>query len=299
MNINLELYKVFYCVAKNESITRAANELLISQPAISKSIKTLEDQIDAPLFIRKRDGVELTDTGKTIFKKIKAAMELIDSAEDDLKALTNLETGVINIGASKTIIHEYLMPYIKEFHTKYPKIQLRIFTDRTSDLIKKAKAGIIDIIFTNMPYSFPAEFETQKVMQLHDGLFANEKFNNLKNKVITKEELEQLPLLVLTKGTTSRIILDDYCVENNITIHPEMEFGSNTLIKEFTEAGFGIGMLSREHIKNELKEGKLFELNVKLPLNKKYLGMVYDSSKKDNIIIKNFINLINKNNDTN
>jgi DNA-binding transcriptional LysR family regulator len=299
MNINLELYKVFYCVAKNESITRAANELLISQPAISKSIKTLEEQINAPLFIRKRDGVELTETGNIIFKKIKAAMELIDSAEDDLKSLTNLENGFINIGASKTIIHEYLMPYIKEFHTNYPNIKIRIFTDKTSDLIKKAKTGIVDIIFTNMPYSFPNEFETQKVMQLHDGLFANEKYEYLKNKIITKKELEELPLLILTKGTTSRIILDDYCVENNISIHPEMEFSSNTLIKDFTEAGFGIGMLSKEHIKKELEEGKLFELNIKLPLNNKYLGMVYDSTKKENIIIKNFIETINKNNDTN
>lgn len=119
MNINLELYKVFYYVAKNESITRAANELAISQPAISKSIKTLENQINTSLFVRKRDGVTLTEAGETIYKKIKEAIDLIDSAENDLKVLTNMESGTINIGASKTIIHEYLMPYIKSFHKKY------------------------------------------------------------------------------------------------------------------------------------------------------------------------------------
>ena len=119
MNINLELYKVFYYVAKNESITRAANELSISQPAISKSIKTLEEQINTPLFIRKRDGVSLTEAGESIYNKIKEAIELIDSAEDDIKSLTNLESGSINIGASKTIIHEYLMPHIKKFHKEY------------------------------------------------------------------------------------------------------------------------------------------------------------------------------------
>ena len=96
MNINLELYKVFYYVAKNESISRAANELSISQPAISKSIKTLEKQINTPLFIRKRDGVELTEAGETIFNKIKEAMELIDLAEQDIKSLTNeYENGYI------------------------------------------------------------------------------------------------------------------------------------------------------------------------------------------------------------
>ena len=133
MNINLELYKVFYYVAKNESITRAANELAISQPAISKSIKTLENQINTSLFVRKRDGVTLTEAGETIYNKIKEAIDLIDSAENDLKVLTNMESGTINIGASKTIIHEYLMPYIKSFHKKYAKITIRIFTDKTKE----------------------------------------------------------------------------------------------------------------------------------------------------------------------
>lgn len=299
MNINLDLYKVFYYVAKNESITGASNELMISQPAISRSIKTLEEQINANLFIRKRDGVVLTEVGEIIFNKIKNAMELIDSAEEDIKSITNLESGSINIGASKTIIHEFLMPYIKKFHTEYPNINIRIFTDKTSELTKKVKMGLVDVIFTNMPYTFPNDFENIKVMDLHDCLVANETFNYLKGKTITKNDLEKLPLLVLTKGATTRIRLDDYCVENNITIHPEMEFGSNTLIKEFTEAGFGIGLLTREHVEKELKSGDLFELNIELPLKDKYLGMVYDSSRKSNLIIKNFINFIKKNIDTN
>ena len=292
MNINLELYKVFYYVAKNESITRAANELSISQPAISKSIKTLEEQINTPLFIRKRDGVSLTEAGESIYNKIKEAIELINSAEDDIKSLTNLESGSINIGASKTIIHEYLMPHIKKFHKEYPNINIRIFTDKTSELIKKAKMGLVDVIFTNMPYNFPDDFESIKIMDLHDCLVANKSFNYLKGKKITKKDLEKLPLLVLTKGATTRIRLDDYCVENNITIHPEMEFGSNTLIKEFTEAGFGIGMLTKEHVKKELESNELFELDIELPLKEKYLGLVVDSSRKSNVIIKSFIKFI-------
>mgnify|MGYP004649414279 FL=1 len=265
MNINLELYKVFYYVAKNESISRAANELSISQPAISKSIKSLEEQINTNLFTRKRDGVELTEAGETIFKKIKDAMDLIYSAENDLEVLTSMESGIINIGASKTILHEFLMPYIKNFHKKYPKINIRIFTDKTSDLIRKSKMGLIDVIFTNLPFALPTEFEEFKLMDLHDCFAVNKNYDYLLNRKIKKEDLEKLPLLVLTKGATTRIRLDDYCFDNNIEIHPEMEFGSNTLIKEFTEAGFGIGMLTEEHIKKELETGELFKLNIELP----------------------------------
>lgn len=291
MNINLELYKVFYFVAKNQSISRAANELLISQPAISKSVKTLEEQINTPLFIRKRDGVVLTEAGQVLYKKIKDAMDLIYSAENDLEVLTNMETGTINIGASKTIIHEYLMPYIKEFHKKYPKISIRVFTDKTSDLIKKAKIGLIDVIFTNLPLSLSTDFDTYKLTNLHDCFVANNNFSYLKGHKITKSDLEKLPLIVLTKGATSRISFDDYCVENDINITPEMEFGSNTLIKEFTEAGFGIGMLTEEYLKNDLESQKLFKLDIEIPLNNKYLGMVWPIDNKS-LVAHNFIEFI-------
>ena len=291
MNISLELYKTFYYVAKNESISRAANELLISQPAISKAIKTLEDQLNTNLFIRKRDGVELTEAGETIHKKIKDAMDLIGSAENDLKTLTNMESGTINIGASKTIIHEFLMPYIKSFHKAYPNINIKIYTDKTSDIIKKAKMGIIDVIFTNLPYNLPQEFNEFKLIDLHDCFVANEDFSEYKNKKLTIKDLENLPLLVLTKGTATRIRLDNFCEENNIHIKPAMEFSSNTLIKEFTEEGFGIGLLNEEHIKEELQSGKLFKLDINLTLKEKYLGMVYNKENKS-LVVKNFVKYI-------
>ena len=294
MNINLELYKTFYYVAKNENISRASNELSISQPAISKSIKNLEEQLNTNLFIRKRDGMELTEAGEAFYKKIKDAMELISSAENDLEVITSMGTGSINIGASKTILHEFLMPYIKDFHKKYPKINVRIFTDKTHDLISKAKMGIIDIIFTNMPYSLPTNFDSIKMLTLHDCLACNNTFDYLKGKNLNKKDLSELPLLVLTKGATTRIRLDDYCTENNIEIHPEMEFGSNTLIKEFTEAGFGVGLLTEEHIKKELKSGELFKLNLEIPLSEKYLGMVWNTENKS-LVAKNFIKYIKNN----
>lgn len=291
MNINLELYKTFYYVAKNENISRAANELCISQPAVSKAIKTLEEQLNTSLFKRKRDGMELTEAGDAFYKKIKDAMDIIFSAENDLKVMTSMESGIINIGASKTILHEFLMPYITKFHKKYPKINIRIYTDKTSDLIKKSQMGIIDAMFINMPYSLPSGFDFLKIMELHDCLAANKTFKYLKNKKLSGKDLENLPLLILTKGAISRIRFDDYCAENNIEIHPQMEFGSNTLIKEFTEAGFGIGMLTEEHITKELANKELFKLNLKLPLKEKYLGMVWNKDTKS-LVAKNFVKYI-------
>ena len=292
MNVNLELYKVFYYVAKNQSISRAANELLISQPAISKSIKTLEEQINTELFIRKRDGVVLTEAGEKIFKKIKNAILLIDSAEEDLLALTKMTSGVINIGASKTIIQQFLMPIINKFHNDYPGIKIKIYTEKTSDLIKKASNGLIDIIFTNLPYSFPYNFDSIKLLEINDCFVANEKFSDLKNKILPIEKLSELPLLLITQGASSRFFIDDFALDNNITLNTEMEFGSYTLVKDFTKSGFGIGLLTKEFLKQELDNGELFEIKFEKKLPKKYIGLLYEYERKDSIIISNFISFI-------
>ena len=291
MNINLELYKTFYYVARNGSISRAANELLISQPAISKAIKTLEEQIGTKLFIRKKDGVNLTEAGNILYEKINNAMNLIWSAENDLEILMNHESGTINIGASKTIIHEYLMPYIKIFHQKYPNINFRIFTDSKEDLIKNMKLGTIDLFFANLPLDVPNNFETIKLLELHDVFVANNDYSNLKNKKLTIQDLKEYPILLLNKKTTLRTIFDDYCTEKQISIEPKMEFSSNSLVKDFTEAGFGIGLLTREHIKKELDENKLFELDITISLKKRFLGLFYLKDQQ-NTVVKNFIQFI-------
>lgn len=291
MNINLDLYKVFYIVAKNESISRGANELMISQPAISKSIKTLESQLNIKLFVRKRDGVSLTEEGKMLYKKIKEAMDLIASAENDIDSLINGKFGTINIGASNTIIHEFLMPYIELFNNKYPNIEIKIHTDDINTLIKKTKNGIIDVLITNSPYSISNEFEDIRLIDLHDCFVANEKFNYLKGKKISIEELQELPLIILEKGTKSRMRLDDYCISNNIKLNPKMELNSNSLVKEFTLSGFGIGMLTNENIKSQLQNNELFELDIKHDIPRKFLALVHlkENNKK---VKKLFIDLI-------
>lgn len=294
MNISLDLYKTFYYVAKNQNISRASVELNISQPAISKAIKTLEEQLNTTLFIRKRDGVLLTEIGEVFYDKIKDAMEIIASCENDLQVMTSMEAGNLNIGASKTILHEFLMPYIVQFHQQYPKINIRIFTDKTADVIKKAKMGIVDVIFTNLPYDLPHEFEFFKIMELHDCFAFNSNYSHLINKKMKKKDLEELPLLVLTNGATTRIRLDNYCHQNHITIHPEMEFGSNSLIKEFTLNGFGVGLLTEEHIKEELENGLLYKLDFDFEFSEKYLGMVWNKENRS-LVSKNFIKYIKNN----
>lgn len=291
MNINLELYKAFYYVAKNKSISRAADELFVSQPAVSKSIKSLESELNAVLFNRTNAGVTLTYAGEIIYNKIKKAMELISSSIDDLESLNNMECGNINIGAGNTIIQKYLMKYINEFHNMYPNINVKVHTLDTSELIKREQIGLIDIVFTHLPNSFPDNFEVVNLIKLHDILVADKNSKYI-NKVINKNNLEELPLILLPHGASGRKGFDSFCVSNSINIKPLMEVGNDIIIEECAQSGLGIGLVTKEYVQDKINAGDLVELKTRFNFNDKYLCYAIDSNRKNNIIVENFIKLL-------
>lgn len=291
MKTNLELYKTFYYVARNGSITQAANELMISQPAVSKSIKVLERDLKTVLFTRKKDGVALNNAGELLYNKIKKSMELIISAEEDLTSLNNMEQGTINIGAGNTIMQRYLMPYIKKFHELYPNINVIVHTVVTDELIKKAQVGLIDIVFTHLPNTIPDGFDVIKIKELHDILVVN-KDSIYNNKTITKKDLEKLPLILLPLTASNRKNFDKFCLTNNIIINPLMEIGNDLIVEECAQGGLGVGLVVKEYVQKKLDDKELFELKTTFNIKEKYLAYLIDSNRKNNIIIKNFISLL-------
>ena len=291
MKTNLELYKTFYYVAKNQNITQAANELMISQPAVSKSIKVLERDLDTILFNRNKDGVTLTNAGELLFNKIKKAMELIISGEEDITSLNNMEYGTINIGAGNTIMQRYLMPYIKEFHELYPNINVIVHTIVTPELIKRAQIGLVDIVFTHLPNDVPNGFNTIKLKKLHDILVVN-KNSKYKNQIINKKNLNNLPLILLPFDASNRKNFNKFCISNNIVINPLMEIGNDLIIEDCALNGLGVGLVVKEYVQNNLDNNKLFELNTSFKLPEKDLVCLIESTRMNNIIINNFLNLL-------
>ena len=291
MKTNLELYKVFYYVAKNKSITQAANELMVSQPAVSKSIKVLERDLDTVLFNRNNDGVSLNNAGELLYKKIKGAMELIISAEEDITSINNMEKGTINIGAGNTIMQRYLMPYIKEFHVKYPNINVIVHTVVTEELIKRAELGLVDIVFTHLPNTIPNSFTTIKLKKLHDILVVNSD-SEYKDKNISKKDLKNLPLILLPFGASNRKNFNKFCAQNNIVINPLMEIGNDLIIEDCAQNGLGVGLVVKEYVQNKLDNKELFELNTSFKIDEKDLICIVESNRMNNITIKKFLELL-------
>ena len=291
MKTNLELYKVFYYVAKNKSITGAANELMVSQPAVSKSIKVLERDFDTILFNREKGGVSLTNAGELLFNKIKKSMDLIVSAEEDITSLNNMESGTINIGAGNTIMQRYLMPYIRKFHELYPNINVIVHTVVTPELIKRAQVGLVDIVFTHLPNDIPSNFTITKIKKLHDILVVNGD-SEYKDKTITKKDLSTLPLVLLPFNASNRMNFNDFCKRNNIIIHPLMEIGNDLIIEDCARGGLGVGLVVKEYVQSKLDSKELFELDTNFSFKEKDLVYLIESTRKNNIIINSFTELL-------
>lgn len=293
MNIDFELYRIFYVVAKNRNITKASKELNISQPAISKSIKNLEEQLGGQLFFRTKRGVILTDEGKEFYKYISQAIEYIYNAENKFSDLVNLETGCIKIGISTTLTKEFLLPYLEKFHYLYPKIDIQIVTSYTDDLMTKLKNGLIDILILNLNNkNYGNDIEIIKCRKIQDCFVVGEKFKSLASQELSFNELNNYPLLLQAKGSSTREFLDDMAKANNITLKPNIELASYSLVSEFVKIGFGIGYVTRDYVKSAIKNKELFELHLKEKIPNRYIGIALSKNHIPSFSTREIIKII-------
>ena len=295
MNIDFELYRIFYVVANNKNITKASEELHISQPAISKSIKNLEDQLGGTLFVRTKRGVILTEEGKEFYKYIKHAIEYINNAESKFTDLINLETGSIRIGISTTLTKEFLLPYLEEFHEKYPKIDIQIDTNVSVELLSKLRNGLLDIVILHMiDKDYGDDVEITKCKKVTDCFAVNKKYKDLINKDFSLKELNNYPLILQPKGSNTRKFLDNLAKENDVVLTPSMELAGYTLVVEFTKIGLGIGYVNEDYSKDLFDNKELYKLNIKEEIPSRYIGIVLSKNHIPNFSTKKLIEIITK-----
>ncbi len=293
MNIDFELYRIFYVVANNGNITKAAQELNISQPAISKSIKKLENSLGGQLFTRTTKGVILTSEGKEFYNYIKQAIEYINSAENKFTELINLEVGTIKIGISTTLTKEFLINYLKDFHIKYPNINIEIFTDFSATLFSKLRNGLIDLIILNLnDKNYGEDIEIIKCKEINDCFAVSDNYKNLIGKKISIKDLNNYPLIFQSKGSNTREFLDKFASNYNIVLKPNVELASYSLVTELTKIGFGIGYLTKDYIQEELKNNKLMIIDLKEDIPPRYIGIALSKNHLPNFSTKKLIEII-------
>lgn len=292
MNIDYELYRIFYIVAKNGNITRSSKELLISEPAVSKSIKNLEGFLGAPLFTRTKKGVNLTTEGITLYEYISKGIEYFKSGEAKFNELINLESGTIRIGINTTLTKEFLMPYLETFHKLYPNINIEIRTNLTSELKSMLKDGLIDMHILNLTNEETKnDFNIIKCKTITDCFVSNKP---IKEKISIKE-LNNYPLILQDKNSNTRKFLDDFANKYEITLKPKIEIGSYYLVSEFSRIGLGIGYVTKDYIKNNLDNKELFIVPIKEKIPSREIGILLNKNTTPNFSTKELIKIITQN----
>ena len=270
MNVDLELYRVFYAVAKHKHMTKASEELHISQPAISQSIKKLENQLGGTLFLRSNKGMGLTEEGKMFYEYVKGALELINNAENEFTSFKDLSKGEIKIGCSTTLTKLVLMNALKEFHLDYPNININITNDLTSNLINDLKLGKLDFVIFNESNIKETNLNLEKIKELKQGFIYNPEFYD--DNINNFEDLNNVPLILQKEESNSRKLLDYIALQNNVKLIPKMEVVSQELITEFTNIGLGIGFAIIDLAKRNYKNIKELNINKKIPNINIYLA---------------------------
>ena len=261
---NYEHYKIFCKIVECQSISKAANQLYVSQPAVSLAIKQLENSLDAKLFFRTQKGVTLTTEGATLYSYVKQGCTLINVGEEKLKELNALQAGEISIGASDMTLRFFLLPLIEKFHRNFPLVKIKITNAPTPSTLQHLKEGLIDFGVVSEPVDDNNQnFRFMPVKSVKDILVAGNNFRELVNKTkVSVKELQKHTFIMLEKGTSTRQYLDNYFKKNNIEINPEIELATSDLIVEFIKRGMGIGFILEDFVSDDLKTGFLHRINL-------------------------------------
>lgn len=286
MDINYELYKVFYQVASTLSFSDASRKLYISQSAVSQSIKSLEQKLGHKLFIRSTKHVSLTPEGETLFRHITPAIHMIQTAETQIMDIDTLN-GQLRIGASDTICRYFLLNQLSRFHTEYPNVAIKIINKPSSVCMDLLKQDLVDLIIVNTPVEHLDKCSYTKPLKEFQDLFVvNPKYFNLSGSMHTLEQLQKFPLISLDRNTTSSQFLIQLLKKNGYTFKSTTELNSNDLVLDLTSIGLGIGFLPDYMLEEKISDLKILHTDFEIPKRQ----LVLAANTENSMVVQAFAN---------
>lgn len=272
MDINLEWYRVFYWTTKTGSLSKAAEELHITQPAVSHTIKQLEAALGGQLFFRTAKGVTLTVEGEVLFRYVEQAFSSMKIGEKAIADMHSLHSGEINIGASDTLCKYYLLPYLEAFHEGHPGVRIRVTNRTTPETLALLKEGKIDFGIVSLPAS-DKQIDFRESSSIQDCLVGGKAYTHLAQSPLSLTDLQDYPLLLLENGASTRRFIDDYAASNGVALTPEFELGSIDLLVQFAKRGFGLAFVIGEYVAEELAAGDLIKIPLATPIPVRKIGL--------------------------
>ncbi|WP_213583016.1 LysR family transcriptional regulator [Paenibacillus sp. J2TS4] len=270
--MNLEGYRIFLHTARAGNLTKAAQELHITQPSVSYAIKQMEDALGVKLFHRLSKGVELTAEGRALLEYVEPSFSLLEAGENKVRSLKRLEAGELRIGAGGSLIRHLLLPYLDRFHTQYPDVRIRLSHGKTPDLAKRLIDGQIDLGIVHMPFT-DRQLDVRPLITIEDCFVVGEAYRHMAERILAAEELLNLPLLLLSRGSSTREFVEQWFAAQGMPLEVDIELGSLELLIELARLGFGAAFVTRSFVKKELEAGSLYELRIREPIPSRSVGI--------------------------
>lgn len=273
MEQHLSQYRIFYEVARCGNISRAAKELYISQPAISKAIGKLEESLGTRLFLRNSRGVQLTPEGNVLFQHVAAAFDSLSRGEKELKRIHDFHIGQLKIGVSNTLCKYVLLPYLKSFVEKYPHVNITIESQSTAHTLEMLEARKIDIGLVADPRARRG-LNFTPVMEIHDGFVCTPAY--MENLTLREGPAPDIfktgNIMLLDRSNMSRKHLDTYLSDRDIEVNQLLEVTDMALLIEFARIGLGIACVILDFVSDDLKNGTLMEVPLDAPIPRRVIG---------------------------
>lgn len=290
---NLEYYRAFRHVAQLGSATKAAEALCLSQPAITHSIRMLEGNLGMKLFVRTSKGMRLTREGEVLDRHVQNAFNALARGEGELKSLSDLGTGQVDIAATETPLYIYLLPKLEAFKKLYPNIVFNITGSRTDENLQMLRTGAVDIAMTVSPMQGVDDLNAIMVNSFCDIFVAGPAFGHLKGRKVPIEEILENPVVSVEKGTNARRHLDLWFAERGIAFAPDYSVRTSTIVMPFVERNIAIGIIPTMFAQELIDRGSVFEIETQESVPPRQIIVFY---RKSNISItgRRFIEFLGK-----
>ena len=285
-NLNLNLYRVFYVVAKTKSFSESSKLLHISQPAISKHIQNLEYELNTLLFFRTNRGIELTPEAKNLVTYVEKAYNYLSLGEQELQESKDLSKGKISIGLPEFSSVSYLNKFIKQYMEEYPSISLEIIYKPIKTLLSMIDNHTLDLIIIPGTIAIPdnlkkVELSKEEYCFAYSKKYTQKSINSIK-------ELSSYKVLLPSLNTVSRKKLDDLLTKYELSITPTMEVENSELIMNYIIEGIGIGYIPSNMID---EDSNIIKASIEEPLPIETINLVYNE-KSLTIASKTFVEML-------
>jgi len=288
---NTEWYRIFLHTAKAGNLTKAAQELHVTQPSVSYAIKQLEDRLGVKLFDRLSKGVRPTPEGLVLLEYVERSFALFDAAEKQIASLKSYASGELRIGANGPIIKHVLLAPLDKLRARYPDVRIRLSQGNTADLARRLKEGQIDLAILHLPSSDP-ELTIVDSMSIQEGFVVGPAYRKIAEKPLTAAELARLPLLLLSRGSSTREFIEGWFSSHGISIEVDIELNSSEMLVELAGRGYGAACVTRSFVRRELEEKLLFEVRTTEEIPERRIGIAARRDASLSLVAERFLKLL-------